>query len=65
MVQDLKCVLEGYYVLKDSSELRPSESLVDFVVLFSDVNTMVCNTCAEGETCVSNDKINWSCGRPG
>ncbi|XP_049455242.1 uromodulin-like isoform X2 [Epinephelus fuscoguttatus] len=30
----------------------------------ADVNTMVCNTCAEGETCVSNDKINWSCGRP-
>ncbi|XP_071348698.1 pancreatic secretory granule membrane major glycoprotein GP2-like isoform X2 [Trachinotus anak] len=27
----------------------------------ADVNTMVCNTCAEGETCVSNDKINWRC----
>ncbi|XP_044075504.1 uromodulin-like isoform X2 [Siniperca chuatsi] len=29
----------------------------------ADVNTMVCNTCAEGETCVSNDKINWRCER--
>ncbi|XP_071773588.2 pancreatic secretory granule membrane major glycoprotein GP2-like [Centroberyx gerrardi] len=27
----------------------------------ADVNTMVCNTCAEGETCVSDDKINWRC----
>ncbi|KAF1383127.1 hypothetical protein PFLUV_G00128080 [Perca fluviatilis] len=25
---------------------------------------MVCNTCAEGETCVSDDKINWRCGQP-
>ncbi|KAF1383126.1 hypothetical protein PFLUV_G00128070 [Perca fluviatilis] len=31
----------------------------------ADVNTMVCNTCAEGETCVSDDKINWRCGQPG
>ncbi|TDH06411.1 hypothetical protein EPR50_G00132870 [Perca flavescens] len=30
----------------------------------ADVNTMVCNTCAEGETCVSDDKINWRCGQP-
>ncbi|XP_038575076.1 pancreatic secretory granule membrane major glycoprotein GP2-like [Micropterus salmoides] len=29
----------------------------------ADVNTMVCNTCAEGETCVSNDKITWRCER--
>ncbi|TDH06412.1 hypothetical protein EPR50_G00132880 [Perca flavescens] len=30
----------------------------------ADVNTMVCNTCAEGETCVSDDKINWRCVQP-
>ncbi|XP_035861279.1 deleted in malignant brain tumors 1 protein isoform X7 [Sander lucioperca] len=30
----------------------------------ADVNTMVCNTCAEGETCLSDDKINWRCGQP-
>ncbi|XP_023267816.1 uromodulin-like isoform X2 [Seriola lalandi dorsalis] len=29
----------------------------------ADVNTTVCNTCAEGETCVSSDKINWRCER--
>ncbi|XP_078101049.1 uromodulin-like isoform X2 [Sander vitreus] len=30
----------------------------------ADVNTMVCNTCAEGEICLSDDKINWRCGQP-
>ncbi|XP_051250385.1 uromodulin-like isoform X2 [Dicentrarchus labrax] len=30
----------------------------------ADVNTVVCSTCAEGETCVSDDKINWRCGDP-
>ncbi|XP_032364513.1 uromodulin [Etheostoma spectabile] len=31
----------------------------------ADVNTMVCSTCAEGETCLSDDKITWRCGQPG
>ncbi|XP_035259225.1 uromodulin-like [Anguilla anguilla] len=27
----------------------------------ADVNTAVCGTCGEGETCVSEDKVNWRC----
>ncbi|XP_018534556.1 uromodulin [Lates calcarifer] len=29
----------------------------------ADVNTIVCNTCTENQTCVSDDKVNWRCER--
>ncbi|KAJ8366621.1 hypothetical protein AAFF_G00348380 [Aldrovandia affinis] len=29
----------------------------------ADVNTAVCGTCREDETCVSEDKVNWRCER--
>lgn len=45
----------NYYVYKFVSPVGC------YLAYCADVNTMVCSTCAEHETCVSDDKISWSC----
>ncbi|XP_030627959.1 uromodulin-like [Chanos chanos] len=51
----VKACSANYYVYKF---VKPP---LCFLAYAADVNTKVCSTCKTGESCVSEDKINWMC----